>query len=645
RLWGVSVLAQLDSPDTVALAVRALEGVVVDEFLDFAVWSICREHADRWTDEVISGDNPFENAEQLLTALSALNRPIGVNQMLEAIRADGFETEASTTKAIALVGKVGTPAELEKLFDLAIGEAVEEDRREAIVGALEDAAGLRKLQPTGDKDRLLPFLESPNVATFTSAVRLAGRWKLESSRPRLESTFLNATADRGRAEAALDGLVALGGSSTATFLEKLAQDENADFTTRSLAVVGRTRMGADAGAQLALAVLEDEPAGRDLDRIFDAFLATKQGPGALAEALSDQTLSQPIALAGMQKASSAATKPDALVAALQKAGGLKPMKMALSPEEMESMMARVASEGDPHRGESIYRRAALQCVVCHAIGGAGGIIGPDLVSIGASAPVDYLIDSMLQPSVKIKEGYHTVLITMKDGSAHAGAIAREDANEIVIRDAAGNENRLPKADVASNEISPVSLMPPGLTASLREDEFVDLIAFLSELGKDGDFKTPTNRFVRQWQMLMPHERTRDAIGHHGEAIFAEEIESYVWWPIYATVGGKVPVGETPDLVGRGRSRYAAARTFVDVAEVGEIRLRLAGKLKDLHFFHGETEIPLPEKGRDAEVVLQVDEPGRQRLTVAGLKGYGLDEVSLELLDDSGKVGLVEVKDF
>ncbi|MEM7516807.1 MAG: PVC-type heme-binding CxxCH protein, partial [Planctomycetota bacterium] len=66
RLWGVSVLAQLDSPETVALAVRALEGVAVDEFLDFAVWSICREHADRWTDEVISGRNPFENAEQLL---------------------------------------------------------------------------------------------------------------------------------------------------------------------------------------------------------------------------------------------------------------------------------------------------------------------------------------------------------------------------------------------------------------------------------------------------------------------------------------------------------------------------------------------------------------------------------------------------
>ena len=34
RLWGVSLLAQLDSPKTVAIALRALEGVEVDDFLD-----------------------------------------------------------------------------------------------------------------------------------------------------------------------------------------------------------------------------------------------------------------------------------------------------------------------------------------------------------------------------------------------------------------------------------------------------------------------------------------------------------------------------------------------------------------------------------------------------------------------------------
>ena len=34
----------------------------------------------------------------------------------------------------------------------------------------------------------------------------------------------------------------------------------------------------------------------------------------------------------------------------------------------------------------------------------GGVIGPNLVSIGASASADYLIESLLEPSKKIRKG-------------------------------------------------------------------------------------------------------------------------------------------------------------------------------------------------------------------------------------------------
>jgi len=339
----------------------------------------------------------------------------------------------------------------------------------------------------------------------------------------------------------------------------------------------------------------------------------------------------------LNKAGSAATRPERLIAALQKAGGIEPMKMALTDEEMEAMMDRVARLGDPHRGEKIYRRQALQCMVCHAIGGVGGIIGPDLVSIGSSAPVDYLIDSLLQPSKKIKEGYHTTLVTLKNGDSFAGAIAGEDANELVIRDAAGNENRIPKSEIASNQISPVSLMPPGLTLQLREDEFVDLVRFMAELGKEGEFKTLPNRYIREWEVLVPHERTRDAIGHYGNKIFAEDFPTYQWIPLLATVDGSLPVEETPQVQGRGRNRYAVGRFFLDVPQAGTIRLRVEGKLKDLDLFHGEAEIDLPGEGGETIVEIAIEEPGAQKITASGLKGYGLDRIRIELLDDAATV--------
>ena len=92
-------------------------------------------------------------------------------------------------------------------------------------------------------------------------------------------------------------------------------------------------------------------------------------------------------------------------------------------------------------------------------------------------------------------------MTLKNGDAHAGGIVSESKTELVIRDLTGKHNRIAKADEASKTISPVSLMPVGLTAQLREDEFVDLVRFMSELGKEGKYKTTTNRFARAWEVL------------------------------------------------------------------------------------------------------------------------------------------------
>jgi putative heme-binding domain-containing protein len=644
RLWAVSVLAQLDSPDTVKIALRALEGIEVDEFLDFALWSICREHAGRWTATAQSG-NPFANTGQLLFAVRALNQAVAVPQILSALSSGELSGDTQVAGVADWISKVGSAADLNALFEFALAEGAKPAHQTAILQALASAGSLRKLQPAGDTARLSRFLQSPDLATFTSAASLAGLWKLESAREGLKAAFQDASANEGKGRAALEGLIALGGPPTATMLDEIAKNAGADYLLRSLAVIGRTKMNPNEGAKLAVAVLTDAPGGKDLHGIYDAFLANKQGPVALAAVLENATLPQAIALAGVQKASSAATKPEALVAALQKAGTLRPMKMALTPAEMESMMQQVAAIGDPRAGESIYRRAALQCSVCHAIGGAGGAIGPDMVSIGASAPVDYLIESLLEPSKKIKEGYHTTLVTMKNGDSFAGAIAREDTNELVVRDAVGKENRIPKTEIASNQISPVSMMPPGLTAQLREDEFIHLVRFLSELGKDGDFKTPSNRYLRHWQTLMPHPSTRDRIGHYGSKIFTEAVSDYAWVPVYATVAGAVPVGELPEVEGRGKNGLGVARTFLDMKDAGPLKLKISGKLADIELFHGENEIALPEAGDSTEVVIEVKEAGRQKLTFAGLKGFGLSGVTVEILDDATKAELVELKNF
>jgi hypothetical protein len=63
------------------------------------------------------------------------------------------------------------------------------------------------------------------------------------------------------------------------------------------------------------------------------------------------------------------------------------------------------------------------------------------------------------------------LLQRKTGDAH------------LLRDPAGNIVSIPNSNIAKIDTSSVSLMPPGLTASLRRDELIDLMRFLTSRGK------------------------------------------------------------------------------------------------------------------------------------------------------------------
>ena len=52
-------------------------------------------------------------------------------------------------------------------------------------------------------------------------------------------------------------------------------------------------------------------------------------------------------------------------------------------------------------------------------------------------------------------------------------------------------------------------MPAGLTDTLTRGELVDLVRFLSELGKIGPYAVSKARVFRRWQVLDPAPR-RDA---------------------------------------------------------------------------------------------------------------------------------------
>jgi len=116
------------------------------------------------------------------------------------------------------------------------------------------------------------------------------------------------------------------------------------------------------------------------------------------------------------------------------------------------------------------------------------------------------------------------------------------------------------------------MMPAGLTASLREDEFVDLVRFLSELGREGAFKTQPNRYVRTWKVMGKMEQADiDHVRHVGSFALNDEKHAYPWLPSFSQVNGDLPLA---DLV-PAQKMYP---WFPKIAQFG-LKLDAAGKVK------------------------------------------------------------------
>ncbi len=157
-----------------------------------------------------------------------------------------------------------------------------------------------------------------------------------------------------------------------------------------------------------------------------------------------------------------------------------PAPGAFDPEAYRKF-ARSARGKAAHGRELFADLKGLACVKCHAVGGQGGAVGPELTSVGAKYPRDEIITAVLYPSAKISSGYEPVVIALTDGRVVTGIIKGETADAVAVEDADAKRQTIPKADIDERKASPVSLMPNGLAEGLSRQDFADLVAYLETL--------------------------------------------------------------------------------------------------------------------------------------------------------------------
>lgn len=137
--------------------------------------------------------------------------------------------------------------------------------------------------------------------------------------------------------------------------------------------------------------------------------------------------------------------------------------------------------GDIELGRNVFYGPKASCAACHAVGGKGSVIGPELSKIGAIRSARDLLESLVFPSSSFARGFEPYVVETKAGKTHNGIIARESADSLVLVNADRHEVRVPRSDIESLTPARVSIMPQGLDAQLSRQELRDLMAYLQSL--------------------------------------------------------------------------------------------------------------------------------------------------------------------
>jgi putative membrane-bound dehydrogenase-like protein len=254
--------------------------------------------------------------------------------------------------------------------------------------------------------------------------------------------------------------------------ELLAGSAPPAVQSAALSALGRTR-----SPKVPAILLSDwphrSPALRT--RILGALLARDEWIGDLLDAVA-RGLIAPSEIPPANRQRLLKHKNEAL--ARRAAGLLAAGQSASRAEVMAKYRDAITLTGDPGHGRPVF---ATNCASCHAIGGAGHAVGPDLTAFRTKSPQDFLV-AILDPSAAIEPRFINYQVETKDGRSLSGVVKAETASSLTLVQGGGLEETILRNDIAEIRASNLSLMPEGLEQNMTPQDLADLIAYLKNSG-------------------------------------------------------------------------------------------------------------------------------------------------------------------
>lgn len=571
-----------------------------------------------------------------LSPLSSSSRaddpPSAVGALLKLYQSGRLPAERQPA-VVEMICNRGNEHDLRVVFDkLLSADGMSADLKLKTMAWLVDAAATRKTRPSGDVNALSTLVESKDAAIRAGAIKLASTLQLASIAPTLQKLALDAKSSPEMQRSAIAGLAALGAQSRDTLAQLAAEGATSSVRFQAVAALAGVDLPIAvkaASKALATASPADDPAPM-LDALFDR----KEGSSLLAAALAEHKLSVDVAKRALRYMYSVGRSDAALSDLLSKAAGIAVDVPPPTQAEVAALVKEVTEKGDPIRGEAIFRRADLSCIRCHSLQRAGGQVGPDLSAVGGSSPVDYVVNSILNPDLAVKEQYVTRLFQTADGRVLTGIVLDRDQTRVIIRDAQGKTLTIPTADI-DDEVEGKSLMPQGLTKFLTRGELVDLARFISELGKPGPYGVRTAPIIQRWQVYREAPAELIAEPPHLEHVRQHLLGAppEAWSSVYSRFQGTLPLAE---LRTSGEPKVVILRAELQVNEGGPVGVKISCSEP----FQGWLDAEAFESRREFQLQL---EPGKHQLSLrVEISSKENPELSAEFFRPAGSNAQFEV---
>jgi putative heme-binding domain-containing protein len=166
----------------------------------------------------------------------------------------------------------------------------------------------------------------------------------------------------------------------------------------------------------------------------------------------------------------------------------RPFVKAWKVADLEKALESGLKSGrDFERGRKLF--ATGKCFACHRFDNEGGANGPDLTAVAGRFSARDLLESIIEPSKEVSDQYQAVEIRTTDERIVIGRIVNLNSDNVMVNTNMldpGAAVQIDRKSIESMKPSKISMMPAGLLDTFKEDEILDLLAYMLSRGDRGN---------------------------------------------------------------------------------------------------------------------------------------------------------------